>query len=145
MDFFDKKHAGYFISTDPGKLDRDLIHRFLSKDSYWAEGTTIKEVGDTMEGSLCYGVYFGEQQIGFASVETDYSSYAYLTDIFIVETFRGQGLSQWLIETILAHPDLQELDSWMLITEDAHTLYEKFGFKAVPGSPGLMERLKSRQ
>ncbi len=134
--------GGFTISTDPSKLDKSLIHRFLSEDSYWAEGTTVNEVGDTMDGSLCFGVYRGELQVGFASVETDYASYAYLTDIFIVEEYRGQGLSQWLIETILSHPDLQDLDSWMLITEDAQGLYEKFGFRAIPGSPGHMERRK---
>ena len=139
-DFILSEKDGFTISTDPSKLDREMIHRFLSEDSYWAEGMTEGEVGDTMDGSLCYGVYRDELQVGFASVETDYASYAYLTDIFIVEEYRGQGLSQWLMETILSHPDLQELDTWMLITEDAQGLYEKFGFKAIEGSPGHMER-----
>lgn len=135
---------GYIISTDPNRLDIDLIQQFLSERSYWAEGTTREEVGETIKDSLCFGIYKDEQQIGFATVETDYASFAYLTDIFIMEAYRRQGLSQWLIETIISHPDLQDLESWMLVTDDAQSLYEKFGFKPVEGSPGHMERLNPK-
>ncbi len=135
---------GFVISTDPTKFDKKLIHKFLSEDSYWAEGTTSEEVGDTVDDSLCFGIYQNGEQVGFAAVETDFASFAYLTDIFILEEFRGQGLSQWLIETAIAHPDLQDLESWMLVTDDAGTLYEKFGFKPVAGSPGHMERLNPK-
>lgn len=136
---------GFTISTDPSLLDIDLVHKFLSEDSYWAAGMTHEEVSDTAEGSLCFGVYTEDgRQVGFASVETDFASFAYLTNIFIMEEFRGQGLSQWLIETIIAHPDLQDLESWMLVTDDAQGLYEKFGFKPIPGSPGHMERLNPK-
>ena len=135
---------GFTISTDPTLLDIELIHSFLSEESYWGEDTTMDEVGETAEGSLCFGIYVEKRQIGFATVETDYASFAYLTDIFILEEFRGQGLSQWLIETIMAHPDLQDIESWMLVTDDAQTLYEKFGFKPISGSPGHMERLNPK-
>lgn len=135
---------GFTISTDPALLDIDLIHKFLSKESYWAGAATLAEVGETVEDSLCFGVYFEKKQIGFASVETDFASFAYLTDIFILGSFRGQGLSQWLIEAIIAHPDLQDLESWMLVTDGAQGLYEKFGFKPVPGNPGHMERLNPK-
>lgn len=147
------KHQGHIyiqkgrftISTDPSLLDIDLIYKFLSEDSYWARGMTHEEVSDTAEGSLCFGIYTESgHQVGFASVETDYSSFVYLTDIFILEKYRGQGLSQWLIEVIMAHPSLQDIDSWMLVTNDAQGLYEKFGFKAISGSPGLMERLNPK-
>lgn len=135
---------GFVISTDPERLNLDLIQKFLSEDSYWAEGTTHDDVCETLENSLCFGVYRGAEQVGFAVVETDFSSFAYLTDIFIMEEFRGQGLSQWLIETAIAHPDLQDLESWMLVTDNAQGLYEKFGFRAIPGSPGHMERLNPK-
>lgn len=144
-DYIQVQKGGYTISTDPSLLDIELIHKFLSEDSYWAEGATHEEVSDTTEGSLCFGIYLEDgQQVGFASVETDYSSFAYLTDIFILEEFRGRGLSQWLIETIMAHPQLQDMESWMLVTDDAQKLYEKFGFKPVVGSPGYMERLNPK-
>lgn len=135
---------GFTITTDPVRLDKKLIHKFLSEDSYWAEGTTREEVSDTVDDSLCFGIFRGEEQVGFAAVETDFASFAYLTDIFILEEFRGLGLSQWLIETAIAHPDLQDLESWMLVTDDAESLYEKFGFKPVAGSPGHMERLNPK-
>ncbi len=132
----------FVLSSDPALLDIELIYKFLSEDAYWAEGMAFSELKETIENSLCFGLYAkGGRQIGFASVETDFSSFVYLTDIFILEEFRGQGLSQWLIETIIAHPKLQDIESWMLVTDAAQGLYEKFGFKSIPGSPKLMERL----
>lgn len=133
----------YHISTEPFDFDNKLIHSYLSKESYWGGGATLAEVEDLTANSLCYGVYLGTQQVGFASVETDFESFAYLSDIFILEPHRGQGLSQWLIGTILSDPAMQAVDSWMLMTDDAHGLYEKFGFKAVEGSTGQMERTGS--
>lgn len=135
---------GFVISTDPSMLDIELIHRFLSERSYWAQGASLKEVKESIESSLCFGIYCPDKQVGFASVTTDFTSFAYLTDIFIIEEFRGRGLSQWLIETIISHPHMQDLDRWMLVTDDAQALYEKFGFKAVPGSPGHMEMLNPK-
>lgn len=135
---------GYQISTDPVRFDIPLIHHYLSKESYWGGEATLEEVDELTQHSLCYGVYLGDQQIGFASVETDYESFAYLSDIFILQEHRGLGLSIWLVETVLANPDLRDMESWMLLTDDAQGLYERFGFVAVPGSPGQMERRRHR-
>lgn len=120
----------YLISTDIQKLDLAIIHNFLT-NSYWSKGITIEKVKRSIEHSLCFGVYEGTKQIGFARVITDYTIFGYLADVFIIEEYRGNGLSKWLMECVVNHPEIQDLRSWMLATKDAHSLYEKYGFKKI--------------
>ena len=108
-------------------MDIDLIHSFLSR-SYWAEGITKEIIMRSVEGALCFGVFENEKQIGFARMITDKATFAYLADVFIIEEYRGLGLSKWLMEVIMSYPDLQGLRRMMLATRDAHELYKKFGF-----------------
>jgi GNAT superfamily N-acetyltransferase len=130
----------YLISTDNQRLDVELIHRFLSTSSYWAEGRPLEIVQRSLEHSLNFGVYSEDQQVGFARLVTDYATFAYLSDVFILESFRGRGLATWLVEVITAHPDLQELQYWSLLTRDAHDLYRKVGFTAPLYPDRVMER-----
>jgi GNAT superfamily N-acetyltransferase len=117
----------FSISTDKSKLDISIIHDFLSH-SYWSENIPKEIIQKSIEGSLCFGVYAGDKQVGFARMVTDKATFAYLADVFIIEAYRGKGLSKWLIEIILSHPDLQGLRRILLATRDAHGLYTKFGF-----------------
>lgn len=122
----------YTISTDPQKMDVDVIYGYLSR-SYWAEGRTKATVEKSLRNSLNFGVFDEKDaQVGFARVITDYATFAYLADVFILEEHRGHGLSKRLMETIMAHPDLQGLRRWSLATRDAHGLYEQFGFTPLP-------------
>ena len=121
------------ISTDRTRLDVDLIHGYLT-ECYWAKGIPREVVARSMENSLCFGVYSGEEQIGFARVISDYATYAYIGDVFVLDSHRGQGLGKWLMECIMAHPLLQGLRRWSLVTRDAHGLYTQFGFTAL-GAP----------
>jgi GNAT superfamily N-acetyltransferase len=129
----------YSISTDPARLDLDLIHGFLTT-SYWATGRSIDTIRRSITSSLPFGVYHQGRQIGFARVITDYATLAWIADVFIVEEFRGQGLSKWLMEIIIAHPRLQGFRRWILATKDAHGLYEKFGFSELRRPERWMER-----
>jgi GNAT superfamily N-acetyltransferase len=122
------------ISTDTARLDIDAVHRFLSQ-SYWAEGIPRDIVARSVRNSLCFGVYDGAAQIGFARVISDYATYAYLADVYVIDSYRGKGIGTWLMSCIIAHPDLQGLRRWSLLTRDAHGLYEKSGF-APPKNPG---------
>jgi GNAT superfamily N-acetyltransferase len=117
----------FTISTENEKFDIDSIHSFLTR-SYWAEGISKEVIKRSIEGSLCFGVFINSKQIGFARMITDKATFAYLADVFIIEEYRGLGLSKWLMEVIMAHPDLKGLRRMMLATKDAHGLYEKFGF-----------------
>lgn len=117
----------FSISTGKEKLDAAYIHRFLSQ-SYWAEEIPLEVVQRSIRGSLCFGVYHNNKQIGFARIITDEATFAYLCDVFIDENFRGKGLSKWLMETIIAYPGLQGLRRFMLATRDAHGLYRQYGF-----------------
>jgi GNAT superfamily N-acetyltransferase len=116
------------ISTDKARLQIDLIQKFLAEDSYWAQNRTLEQTEKAIENSICFGVYDGARQIGFARVVSDCATFAYIGDVFILEEFRGSGLSKRLMEAMLAHPDLQNLRRWVLATKDAHGLYEQFGF-----------------
>ncbi|HEX7845330.1 MAG TPA: GNAT family N-acetyltransferase [Chitinophagaceae bacterium] len=117
----------YSISTDKNKLDIDLIHAFLTT-SYWAEGISKETVIRSVEGSLVFGLYHDDKQIGFARMITDNATFAYLADVFISPEFRGRGLSKWLVKVILSQPGLQGLRRILLATKDAHGLYSQFGF-----------------
>jgi GNAT superfamily N-acetyltransferase len=129
----------YTISTDRSRLDLEIIHRFLSEDSYWARDRTLDQTKTAIENSICFGVYDGERQIGFARVVTDRSTFAYLGDVFILEEFRGLSLGKWLMETIISHPELQGLRRWVLATRDAHGLYKQFGFSSLKFPDRWME------
>ena len=133
---------GYTISTDPRRLDLSLIHQFLSIDSYWAKGRGFETVQRSIENSLAFGVYEGARQIGFARVVTDYATFAWLADVFILPTWRGKGLSKWLVSTILGHPALQGFRRWMLATSDAHELYRRFGFSEISEPKIIMQVLR---
>ena len=120
----------FSISTDKAKLDISVIHNFLSR-SYWSENIPVAIVQKSIEGSMCFGVYDNDKQVGFARMVTDAATFAYLADVFIIEEYRGRGLSKWLMEFILSHPDLQGLRRILLATRDAHSLYKQFGFTAI--------------
>jgi GNAT superfamily N-acetyltransferase len=130
----------FTISTDRNRLQIEAIHKFLSEESYWAQTRTREQTETAIKNSLPFGVYKGENQIGFARIVTDYATFAYLGDVYVLEEFRGQGLSKWLMETIVGHPDLQGFRRWVLATKDAHTLYEKFGFHALVHPERWMEK-----
>ena len=133
-------HAGdLLISDEPARLDRALIHRFLSERSYWAKDVPRDVVDRAIEHSLCFGIYEAGQQVGFARVVTDRATFAWLADVFVMEERRGRGLSQRLMTAIVAHPALQGLRRFMLATLDAHGLYQQFGFSAVQNVERLME------
>ena len=127
------------ISCDPDKQDLDVIHGFLSR-SYWSKGIPKEVVKKSIDRSLCFALLHREKQIGFARVISDYATIAYLGDVFVLEEYRGQGLSKWLMECVSAHSDLQGLRRWMIATPDAHGLYEKFEFKALSKPHLFMER-----
>lgn len=131
----------YTISTNKKKLDLFLIHRFLT-ESYWSKGITIDKVKNSITNSLCFGVYDGTKQVGFARVVTDYSVFGYLADVFIINEYRGNGLSKWLMECTVNHPDVKDLRTWMLATKDAHGLYGKFGFKPLEEPEKYMRKRK---
>lgn len=133
---FRKGH--YLISTDKKKLDIKVIYGFLS-NSYWAKNRSLKTTKISLKNSLCFGLYHKGRQIGFARVITDYATYAYLADVFILEEHRGRGLSKWLMEVILNYGGIQNLRRWFLATKDAHKLYEKFGFTSLKEPEKLME------
>ena len=138
-----KMGTDFFISTDRSKIDIDLVYNYLNQESYWAKHVPMDIVVRSIENSFCFGVYKKENnyavtQIGFARVITDKATFGYLADVFILEDYRGRGLSKWLMEEIMNHPELQGFRSWMLGTKDAHGLYEKFGFKKLQHSERIM-------
>lgn len=135
----------FLISTDPDRLDLDTIHHYLAHESYWAQGVARETVARSLAHSLCFGVYDGDQQIGLARVITDHATFAYVADVFILEAYRGQGLGKWLVECLLAHPECQGLRKWTLDTEDAHGLYEPFGFQPAPPGKHMVFRPGNRQ
>ncbi len=120
----------FTISTDPARLDVDAIADMLTH-AYWAKGRTRDVIARYIQHSLTFGVYDGERQIGLARVVSDYTTFAWLCDVFIHEDYRGHGLGKWLIETVHSHPDLQGLRRWLLATRDAHGLYEQFGWTLI--------------
>jgi len=136
-------HNGNFmVSSDPGKLDIEAIHAFLSKESYWAKGIPKEIMIRAIENSLCFGVYENSKQIGFARIITDHATYAYLCDVYILETHRGKGLAKWLMRMIMAYPSIQGLRRITLVTRDAHGLYGQFGFTALNRPEGYMELVR---
>ncbi len=126
-------------STDKTRLDIDLIHDYLSKESYWAIGRDIEIVKRSIENSLCFGLYMGDKQIGFARVVTDYAVFAWIMDVFILKDYRGNGFGKQLMNAIMTHEKLQNLQRWGLGTEDAHGLYKQFGFSPLSKPQNMME------
>lgn len=122
------KKDDFLISTDKGKLDLKVIHGFLYT-CYWSKGIPEELLIRAIENSVCFGLYKGAEQIGFARVVTDYATFFYLADVFILEAHRGEKLGVWLIETIVNHPAFTGIRTWTLLTADAHGLYAKFGFQ----------------
>ena len=122
------------ISTDRSRLDVTLIHRFLCDESYWAAHIPLDLVRLSIENSLCFGAYDGGAQVGFARVVTDYATFGYVADVFVVPSRRGAGVGKELMAAIVAHPALQRLRRWHLVTRDAQRLYEQFGFRRL-GAP----------
>ncbi|ADB41502.1 GNAT family N-acetyltransferase [Spirosoma linguale] len=123
--------SDYTISDDKAKLNLEVIHQFLSQEAYWCKNIPIDIVKRSIDNSLCFGVYLGDSQVGFARVITDQATFGYLADVFILPEHRGKGLSKELVAFIMAYPPLQGLRRLMLVTFDAHGLYEQFGFKPI--------------
>jgi GNAT superfamily N-acetyltransferase len=128
----------FTVSTNDALIDLDLVHGFLT-ECYWAKGIPRDVVARSIENSLCFGVYANGKQIGFARVISDYATYAYIGDVFVVDSFRGRGLGKWLMECVMQHSRLQGLRRWSLVTRDAHGLYSKLGFEPLKKPENYME------
>ncbi|HET8572540.1 MAG TPA: GNAT family N-acetyltransferase [Edaphocola sp.] len=135
-----KNGGNITVSTDKSLLNVTLIHEFLT-GTYWGKGRSVEEVYTTIEHSLCFGLYADSRQVGFARVLSDRVAFAYLLDVFILEKYRGQGLSRILLTEILNFPELKKVRKWLLATKDAHGLYQQFGFRQVDNPGRLMERV----
>jgi GNAT superfamily N-acetyltransferase len=118
----------YAISTDPARLDREAIHRYLSTEAYWSPGVPRETVERSIDNSLVFGLYDGAAQVGFARVVTDRATFGWIADVYVLAEHRGKGLGKRLVEAILAHPDLQGVRRLLLATADAHGLYRRYGF-----------------
>ena len=134
------ERGDYSISTDRSRLDVELIHDFISNQSYWGQGRTLEVVQRALDNSLNFGLYNDTQQVGFARVVSDYATFAWIADVFVLPEHRGLGLSKWLMELMLSHPRLQGFRRWVLATKDAHSLYERFGFIPLHRPERWMER-----
>ena len=132
--------GNYTIDTDKSKLDLNAIQLFLTNESYWAKERTLEQTTKAIENSICFGLYNETRLIGFARVVSDQATFAYIGDVFVIGEFRGQGLSKWLMEMMLEHPDLQGLRRWIFATQDAHGLYRQFGFEELKHPERWMER-----
>jgi len=157
----DITNGDYTLSTDKTKLDIPFIHSFLSKEAYWSLNIPLDTVERAIDGSICFGIYHapqstpgqppqstsgqtnqstsGQTQVGFARIITDYATIAYLGDVFVIPSHRGRGLSKWMIQQVMTHPNLQGLRRWVLLTADAHELYRKFGWVSIPHPEKYME------
>jgi GNAT superfamily N-acetyltransferase len=122
------RRGDFVISTDPALLDVPLIHDYLSNQSYWAEGRPLDVVRQSLENSLCFGLYENDRQAGLARVVTDRATFAWLCDVVVLPPYRGRGLSKWLLECVVSYPDLQSVRRFLLATRDAHSLYQRYGF-----------------
>ena len=136
----ERSEDGLLFSTDPARLDIDLIHDFLSRESYWVPGIRREFVEQAIARSICFAVYDESRQLAFARVITDGAGFAWLADVFVLGDQRGHGLGKRLIEFVLSHPDLQRIRRFMLATRDAHDLYARFGFTSLAHPERLMER-----
>ena len=135
---YQQRRGAYLVSTDKDRLDLAVVHGFLAT-SYWAVAVPMEIVERAVAHSLAFGLYEDDQQIGFARVITDYTTFAYLSDVFVLEPWRGKGLGRRMIEVVISHPELQGLRRWMLATRDAHALYRKVGFTSLASPERFME------
>lgn len=133
------RRDAFTVSTDPARLDLDMLHGYLST-SYWSKGIPRALLERSIRHALPFGVYEGGRQVGFARVVTDFATVGYLADVFVLEPWRGRGLSRFLMECVVAHPDLQGFRRWILLTRDAHGLYGKFGFTPLAAPDRWMEK-----
>lgn len=140
VEFMQKKNGEFEIDTDRERLDVAAIQRFLSEESYWAQSRSLEQTRTAIDNSICFGLYHDGRQIGFARVVSDCATFAYIGDVFVLDEYRGRGLSKWLMETIIAHPDMQGLRRWLLATRDAHGLYAQFDFAELRYPERWMER-----
>lgn len=140
MEIQEWQRGGFVISTDRAKMQIDVIYDYISKQSYWMAGIPKSRVQRIIDNALNFGIFDGPRQIGYADVITDFATFAYLANVFVLEDYRGQGLSKWLMECILAHPDLQDLRRWTLLTADAHGLYKQYGFEPINNPESWMHR-----
>jgi len=140
MNNYERQQGEFIISTDRRRLQLEVVHKYLSEESYWARERTLEQTATAIKNSLPFGVYKGENQVGFARVVTDYATFAYLGDVFVLPEYQGKGLGKFLMETILAHPDLQNFRRWILATKDAHALYEEYEFAALRHPERWMEK-----
>ena len=136
------QHGDFLCIADKSKLQVEVIHEFLSNRSYWAKGRTMDQVIRSIEHSSCFGVFKHDHQVGFARVISDFTIYAYLLDVFVLEEDRGNGLGKFLMDCIMQYPEFLEIKRWMLGTEDAHGLYQQYGFTALKKVENHMERVQ---
>lgn len=136
---YEKIINNYLFSTDRSKLQLDVIHNYLSKESYWAQNMPLDLIKESINGSICFAIYSNNEQIAYARVITDNATFAYLADVFVLEEHRGKGLSKELMRFIMDHPSLKHLRRFMLATRDAHGLYKQFGFNALAKPETMME------
>ena len=148
---FEAQRGEYVVSTDPARLDAAAIRDYLAR-SYWAREIPLEVVRRSLAHSLCFGLYRrpsadgtagGEAQVGLARVISDFATFAYLCDVYVLEAHRGRGLSKWLVEAVLAHPDLRGLRRFCLATLDAHGLYARYGFQVTAHPDRWMEIIHS--
>ena len=139
METIKQTFGEFYITTDKTKMDIVAIHDFLSKYSGWSDNIPFEKVKISIENSLNFGLFYNDKQIGFARVISDFSTIAYLGDIYVLDNYRGQGLSKKLMESVMTHPNLQGLRRWILLTSTADWLYEKYGFAKLPKPEIYME------
>ena len=132
------KRDQLLVTTDPARIDVDAIHAYLSR-AYWCVGIPHETVENAVRHSLCFGLFDGAAQVGLARLVTDHATFAYLCDVYVLESHRGRGLGKWLIECVMAHPCMPGLRRIMLVTNDAHELYRGFGFVEATDPQKLME------
>lgn len=139
----ERRCGEYTVSTDRDRLDLGMVTRFLAEESYWARGIPAEVMSRAVQGSLCFGVYHGDRQVGFARVVTDYATFGHIMDVFVLPEHRGEGLGKLLMECIMGHPELQGFRRWGLGTADAHGLYARFGFTSPAHPERDMEKIDS--
>ncbi len=135
---YERHQNGFTVSTDPDRLDVDAVHAFLST-SYWAEGIPRETAAKALRNSLCFGLYEGARQVGLARVISDFATYAYLCDVYVLPELRGRGLGKWLMACVMEHPELSGLRRFGLVTRDAHELYRPLGFSQIAHPDQHME------
>ncbi len=140
MEIITEQKGDFCITTDRSKLDLKVIHDFLANQSYWSGNIPFDVVKTAVDNSLNFGLFHHDRQIGYARVISDFSSIAYLGDVFILEEFRGQGHARWLMDKVMTHPCLQGLRRWILLTRDAHELYKKYGWTPIANPDKWMEK-----